>query len=190
MIEVRRASSTEEVTVAIDLLDRIFGAHEGWNATRDRNTEIYVAVPALLAVALDDERVVGAVGSDGSGINVVGVDPAYRGQGIARRLLGAAEDTLRQRGASSVGLGAVDDAVGLYLRCGYVPQLLVQFGSEVKGRQRMVQELLTGPLRDREVVQTEYLGSPQLWVQVDTVDFAFKGASGNYLIGLWRVLLF
>ena len=162
--------------VAIDVLDRIFGAHEGWNATRDRNIKTYAAEPALLAIALDKGCVVGAVGSDGAGtVTAVGVDPAYRGHGIARQLLGEAEDTLRQRGAHSVGLGAVDDAVGFYLRCGYVPQLLVQFRSEVESPQWIVQELLTGPLRDRKVSQTEFQGSPQLWVQVGTVDFTFKG---------------
>ena len=181
------------MTDAIDVLDRIFGAHEGWRASRGRNIESHSADPALLAIALDEGRVVGAAGSDGAGtVTVVGVDPDYRGYGVARRLLGEAEDTLRQRGARNVGLGAVDDAIDFYLRCGYVPQLLVQFRSEVESPQRIVQELLTGPLRDREVFQTEFQGSPQLWVQVDTVDFAFKcqieavapgGTVAQYIMG-------
>ncbi|HZC27713.1 MAG TPA: hypothetical protein VE287_11865, partial [Actinopolymorphaceae bacterium] len=72
MIEVRPAGSVEEVTLAIDVLDRIFGAHEGWSATRDRRIETYRADPALLAIALDGGRVVGAAGSDGArGVNIV-----------------------------------------------------------------------------------------------------------------------
>lgn len=174
-IDVRRARSVEEVMGAIEVLDRIFGANEGWHAARDRNMEIYRADPALLTIAVDEKRVIGAVGSDGAAtVNVVGVDAAYRGQGIARQLLGEAEDTLRQRGARSIGLGAVDDAAGFYLACGYAPQLLVQFLPEAERPQWIVQNLLTGALHDREVFHAEFAGSPQLWVQVDTVDFAFK----------------
>jgi GNAT superfamily N-acetyltransferase len=176
MIEVRQATSVAEVMIAIDVLDRIFDAHEGWAASRDRSIKSYRADPALLVVALDDARVVGAVavGPGGGGINAIGVNSAYRGQGIARRLLGEAEQTLRQRGTHTVGLGSVDDAVGFYLSCGYVPQLLVQFRPEADSPQRTVQELLAGQLRDHEVLRTEFRGSPQLWVQVDAVDFAFK----------------
>ncbi len=174
-IEVCRAGSVAEVTLAIDVLDRIFAAHQEWLAGRDRSVETFRADPALMAIALDHDRVVGAVGSNGRGINVVGVDPAYRGQGIARRLLGEAEETLRQRGVRRVRLGSVDAAVDFYLKCGYLPQLLVQFRPEVEGPQRIVQQLLTGQLRDHEVFQTEFRGNPQLWVQVDAIDFAFKG---------------
>jgi hypothetical protein len=35
--------------VAIDVLDRIFGAHAGWNATRDRSIEAYGAELRVVA---------------------------------------------------------------------------------------------------------------------------------------------
>lgn len=174
-IEIRRANSVEDVQVAIDVIDRIFGAHEGWNIARDRSIAAYRADPALLAVAVDKGRVIGAVGTDGaSTINVVVVDAYYRGRGIARHLLAEAESTLRERGAHSVGLGSVDDAAGFYLRCGYAPQLLVQFRPEAEDPHRIVDGLLAATLRDHQVFRTEFHGSPQLWIQVDTVDFAFK----------------
>ncbi len=177
MIEIRRATSAMEVMVAIHVLDRVFGAHEGWAGSRDRNCESYRADPGLMMIALDDERVVGAVAIDpgGAGVNAVGVDPAFRDRGVARRLLAEAEEALRQHGARSVGLGSVDDAVGFYLSCGYVPQLLVQFRPEVDSPQHVVQDLLAGPLHDHEVIHAEFQGRPQLWVQVDTIDFDFKG---------------
>lgn len=175
VIAVRGATSAEEVTTAVGVLDRIFGEHEGWRGARDRNLETYLRDPGLLAIALDQGRVVGAAGSDGAGtVNVLAVTAAYRGQGIARRLLRLAEDTLRERGARTVGLGSVDDAVGFYLKCGYVPKLLVQFRPEIENRDGIIQELLTGRLRDRSVLRTEFQGMPQLWVQVEAVDLAFK----------------
>jgi GNAT superfamily N-acetyltransferase len=176
VIEVRAATSAEEVRSAVALLDVIFAGHRGYLSNRDRRVQEWTVEPGLLAVALDDSRVVGVVGCGANGgIGTVGVDAAYRRHGMARQLMEQAEDILRSRGETEVGLGSVDESVDFYLKCGYVPQLLVQFDADVvEDRDAVIQQLIDGPLREHEVERHEWQGHPQLWLQERTIDFGFK----------------
>ena len=57
-------------------------------------------------------------------VNIVGVVPEYRGQGIARQLLTRSLDDLRERGADKVVLGVIDrnvPAYSLYTSVGFEP---------------------------------------------------------------------
>lgn len=62
---------------------------------------------------------IGARRIRGGMIGSVATDPAWRGRGLATRLLARAEETLRARGAMFAMLWATDP--GFYLKRGYVP---------------------------------------------------------------------
>ena len=52
------------------------------------------------------------------------VRPEYRGEGVGSRLIAAAEDLVRSRGLTKVGVVVADDnrrAAALYVRLGFVP---------------------------------------------------------------------
>jgi len=65
-------------------------------------------------------------------VNIVGVVPEYRGQGIARQLLTRSLDDLRGRGADKAVLGVIDrnvPAYSLYTSVGFEPfSGLIEFG--------------------------------------------------------------
>ncbi len=174
-IEIRGAASAAEVDAAIAVLDSILGSVRGWRMTRAQHREMYRATPDLLSIAVEQNRIIGAVGCDGvSGIGTVGIVEDYRGRGLGRRLLERAEGILRHRGATAAALGSVDGAVDFYLSCGYNPQLLVQFAPEANDPEAIITELLSGVLAGREVFRTEWQGHPQLWLQDRSVDWALK----------------
>lgn len=169
-VEVRGAATTAEVQAGVQVLDAVLGAGRG---TRD--LDLFRASPELLSVALHEGRIVGSVGCDGvNGIGTVAVLDGYRDQGLGRRLLEHAEDVLRERGADTVGLGSLDSAVDFYLSCGYQAQLLVQFAPEVDHPELIITELITGVLAGRDVVQRDWQGHPQLWLQERSVDWDLK----------------
>lgn len=169
-VEVRGAATTAEVQAAVRVLDAVLGPGRG---TRD--LDLFQASPDLLSIALDEGRIVGCVGCDGvNGIGTVAVLDGYRGQGVGRRLLEHAEGILRERGADTVGLGSLDGAVDFYLACGYQAQLLIQFAPEVDHPELIITELITGVLAGHDVVQRDWRGHPQLWLQDRSVDWDLK----------------
>jgi GNAT superfamily N-acetyltransferase len=176
VIEVRGARSVAEVERAVEMLDTVLGSGRSWPETRARELERYRADPDLLSVAVDaGGDVVGAVGCDGvAGINVVGVLPSHRGDGLGLRLLERAEGVLRDRGATAAGLGSLDGAVDFYLRAGYRPQLLVQFAPEADDPEAIITTLCSAVLAGRDVFRKDWQGHPQLWLQERSVDWDLK----------------
>ena len=82
---------------------------------------------AVLVAELDGEVVGGvALAPDGTGafeLSKMGVDEAARGRGVGRRVLAAAIERARERGATSIFLGSstkLTTAVGLYEQAGFV----------------------------------------------------------------------
>ncbi|MEW6753442.1 MAG: GNAT family N-acetyltransferase [Candidatus Latescibacterota bacterium] len=175
VVKVRSALSPEEARDAILCLDAVFPEHPGWLSRRGALAAAVSADPSLAVVAVDEGRIAGAAISDGSGcIDAIGLDAAYRRQGVGSRLLRAAEEVVRSRGGRRVTLGSVDDATGFYLACGYQAVLLVQFRSGERDLAARAQGLEAGPLQGHAVLRSEWEGSPQLFVQTGAVDFALK----------------
>ena len=89
----------------------------------------------LILVALDDQRVVGAValGYDGirGWIYHLAVEPAERRHGVGRALMQAAETTLRARGCPKINLQVVAENAGVvafYTQLGYAVEPRVSMG--------------------------------------------------------------
>jgi putative acetyltransferase len=75
------------------------------------------AVAVLAGVRDGDGQVVGFIGVDGAAVEALFIHPAWRGQGIGRRLLTYAVETL---GATEVDVNEQNDqAVGFYRRMGF-----------------------------------------------------------------------
>jgi putative acetyltransferase len=71
----------------------------------------------LLAVRDGDGQVVGFIGVEGTKVEALFIDPAWRGQGIGRRLMSYAVKIL---GATEVDVNEQNDqAVGFYRRMGF-----------------------------------------------------------------------
>jgi len=83
------------------------------------------------------------------------VRPAYRGRGIARRVLAALEDFARSRGHVVVRLEAgvfLTEAIGLFLSCGYRP--VERFGAYLRNEaSRCYEKRLAGDERAIRVVR-------------------------------------
>lgn len=174
-VEIRGAASAAEVEAAMAVLDSVLGSGRGWQLSRGRQLDQYLADPDLLSIAVDDGRIAGSVGCNGvSGIEAVAVLEDYRGQGLGRSLLERAEGVLRQRGVKTAGLGSLDGGVDFYLSCGYTAQLLIQFAPEVDHPKSIIEKLINGVLAGRDVDQREWQGHPQLWLQERTVDWDLK----------------
>lgn len=174
-VEIRGAASAAEVEAAMAVLDSVLGSGRGWQLSRGRQLDQYLADPDLLSIAVDDGRIAGSVGCNGvSGIEAVAVLEDYRGQGLGRSLLERAEGILRQRGVKTAGLGSLDGGVDFYLSCGYTAQLLIQFAPEVDHPKSIIEKLINGVLAGRDVDQREWQGHPQLWLQERTVDWDLK----------------
>ena len=138
-IEAAAGSDVEELAdlwVALVADQRAYGAHLLAEANRDRVREFlanFVATDSV--VVARDAGVVGfvmyriesgAYDQDATRgfIDNVFVAPDRRGEGVGSRLLGAAEDTLADRGADLVALSVLADndaARRLYERRGYRP---------------------------------------------------------------------
>ena len=82
----------------------------------------------LVARSADAPQPVGGVGVRSLGhalgeVKRLWVDPAWRGRGVSRRLMGALEDAARTLGLTALQLGTGDrqpEAVGLYESAGWV----------------------------------------------------------------------
>ena len=84
------------------------GAKLGWAAVHESDNEIYV---------VEEERIYGL-------ISELFVAEAWRGKGVARALIGAAEDWARSRGLRVVMIGSLSGntrAIGAYRAAGYTP---------------------------------------------------------------------
>jgi ribosomal protein S18 acetylase RimI-like enzyme len=160
----------EDLDLACRFLLRIFPSLEpGWPGPRFFRDRLAGQSPVMLA-AKHGEEIAGVVLGhvDGGGLGTVdhlAVAAAVRGRGLGRRLLSALESGARSLGVRQLTLGSVDGAVGFYERCGYQGRLLLQFVPPARRDE-------VAPLfADFALLETQWQGVPQLWVQTPGVDF-------------------
>lgn len=106
----------------------------------------------------------------GASIDATAVDRGSRGEGVGRALLSSPEAQAGARGIEETALGAGDDAVGFYRRCGYRASLLIQFEPAASVQEPLIRDLLAGPLAGRLVHRTQLRGAAQLIVEADADD--------------------
>jgi GNAT superfamily N-acetyltransferase len=124
--------------------------------------------PMMLAAKREEEIsgvVLGHVEGGGSGtVDVLAVAAAVRGGGLGRALLSALETGARGLNVRRLTLGSLEGAVGFYGRCGYRGRLLLQFAPPARRDE-------VAPLfADFALLETQWQGVPQLWVQTPGVD--------------------
>lgn len=84
-------------------------------------------------LALKDDKIIGiALGQSLGGVGRVdwiAVDPGHQRQGIGKRLMSAAEKQMKGRGCHKMTLFVFESqipALGLYLKCGMVPEAVLK----------------------------------------------------------------
>jgi ribosomal protein S18 acetylase RimI-like enzyme len=92
----------------------------------------------MFLVAIDDEMVVGSVMAGYEGhrgwINYLAVSPAWRGQGIGRRLMSEAERLLAASGCPKVNMQVRSEntgVIGFYRAVGYTIDDVVSLGKRL-----------------------------------------------------------
>ena len=132
-VEIRRARGEGEREAAIRLRRRVFVEEQGVperDEVDGRDSE------GLHLVAIENGRIVGTLRLVFVGATVqlsrLAIDVSHRRQGIASRLLRAADDEVRRRGGRRVVLHAQTYAKALYLSHGYRPRgpMFVEAGIE------------------------------------------------------------
>jgi predicted GNAT family N-acyltransferase len=120
-VDVREASSREELSAALDLRERVFCGEQGVSVEADRDGR---DPEATHIVAVEDGRVVGTCRLLFRGrvarLGRLAVEPDRRGDGVAQAILRAADSTARDAGAELIALHAQTYAKELYARNGYV----------------------------------------------------------------------
>lgn len=160
----------QELDLACRFLLRVFPSLEpGWPGPRFFRERLAGQSPVMLAARRGEETagvVLGHVEGGGLGtVDQLAVASAARGRGLGRRLLAALESGARSLGVRELTLGSVDGAVGFYERCGYQGRLLLQFIPPA--RRDEIAPLFAG----FALLETQWQGIPQLWVQTPAVDF-------------------
>lgn len=160
----------QELDLACRFLLRVFPSLEpGWPGPRFFRERLAGQSPAMLAARRGEETagvVLGHVEGGGLGtVDQLAVASAARGRGLGRRLLAALESGARSLGVRELTLGSVDGAVGFYERCGYQGRLLLQFIPPARCDE--IAPLFAG----FALLETQWQGIPQLWVQTPAVDF-------------------
>jgi GNAT superfamily N-acetyltransferase len=160
----------EELDLACQFLRRILPSRQaGWQDPRFYHDRLAGQSPMML-VARHGEEIAGvALGHvDGGGLGTVShvaVAAGVRGRGLGRRLLSALESGARSLGVRELTLGSVDGAVGFYERCGYRGRLLLQFVPPAR------RDEVATLFANFALLETQWQGVPQLWVQTPRVDF-------------------
>ena len=160
----------QELDLACRFLLRVFPSLEpGWPGPRFFRERLAGQSPVMLAARRGEETagvVLGHVEGGGLGtVDQLAVASAARGRGLGRGLLAALESGARSLGVRELTLGSVDGAVGFYERCGYQGRLLLQFIPPE--RRDEIAPLFAG----FALLETQWQGIPQLWVQTPAVDF-------------------
>jgi ribosomal protein S18 acetylase RimI-like enzyme len=124
--------------------------------------------PMMLAAKREQEIAgvaLGHVDGDGRGtVDHLAVAAGLRRRGLGRGLLSALESGARSLGVRQLTLGSAEGAVGFYERCGYQGRLLLQFAPPARRDE-------VAPLfADFALLETQWQGVPQLWVQTPGVD--------------------
>lgn len=124
--------SDEDAVVA---LWHACGLTRPWNDPHRDIARKRTVQPELFLVDEVDGVVVASAmfGYDGhrGWVNYLGVDPAFRGRGIARALMAAGEDLLRERGCPKLSLQVRSDnagAMAFYAALGYTADRTVSYG--------------------------------------------------------------
>jgi predicted GNAT family N-acyltransferase len=132
-VEIRRTRGEEERAAAIRLRRRVFVEEQG---VPERDEVDGRDGEGVHLVAVDDGRIVGTLRLVFVGATVqlsrLAIDVSHRRQGIASRLLRAADAEVQGRGARRVVLHAQTYAQDLYLSHGYRPRgpMFVEAGIE------------------------------------------------------------
>jgi len=124
--------------------------------------------PMMLTAKREQEIAGVALGHvDGDGLGTVdhlAVAATVRGRGLGRELLSALESGARRLGVRQLTLGSIEGAVGFYQRCGYQGRLLLQFAPPAR------RDEIAPLFADFALLETQWQGIPQLWVQTPKVD--------------------
>jgi ribosomal protein S18 acetylase RimI-like enzyme len=161
----------EDLELACQFLRRIFASRPAsWPGPRFFRGRLAGQSPMMLAARQGQETAGVALGHvDGGGLGTVdhlAVAAAVRGRGLGRALLSALESGACRLGVRQLTLGSADGAVGFYERCGYQGGLLLQFVPPARRDE-------VAPLfADFALLETQWRGVPQLWVQTPKVDVA------------------
>ena len=103
----------------------------GWNQLPSHWEMMLVLEPDGCFVATSGTRLVATVTTTTHGdrlawIGMMLVDPEFRGRGIARRLMGAAIDSIRAKGIATIGLDATPAGMPVYSKLGFVRETSMQ----------------------------------------------------------------
>jgi predicted GNAT family N-acyltransferase len=134
-VAVRRVEDEREMDAALDLRDRVFCLEQGVPKREEIDGRDDEAVH-LVAVRVEDGRVLGTCRllfvDRTVQLSRLAVDAAARRQGIATRLLRAADGEAGAAGARRIVLHAQTYARGLYAGAGYEPRgrVFVEAGIE------------------------------------------------------------
>jgi GNAT superfamily N-acetyltransferase len=124
--------------------------------------------PMMLTAMREGEMAGVALGHvDGDGLGTVdhlAVAATVRGRGLGRGLLSALESGARSLDVRQLTLGSIEGAVGFYERCGYQGRLLLQFTPPAR------RDEIAPLFADFALLETQWQGIPQLWVQTPRVD--------------------
>lgn len=173
-VRIRPVADLEQLAVVERLmareLDDWAGSWRGPGFFRSR----FPADADLMLIAEHEGNVIGGILAhaepSGASIDGVAVDRGRRREGVGRALLGSMEAQAGARGIEEIALGAGDDAVGFYRRCGYRASLLIQFEPATADPERHIRDLLAGRLTGRDIHRTQFRGTAQLIVEVDAED--------------------
>jgi ribosomal protein S18 acetylase RimI-like enzyme len=136
----RRASRDEgsfswRNAVVADVEDRAVGALIGYLQPAEPEPIDYETMPPMFVPLQELEN----LAPDSWYVNVLAVDPAFRGKGIGAKLLGIADETAARLGKAGLSVIVSDANPGakrLYLRCGYretATRLMVKDGWHNEG---------------------------------------------------------
>jgi len=124
-VEIRRVAGPHEMDAALDLRHRVFCVEQGVPKREEIDGRDGEAVH-LVAVRTDDGRVIGTCRllfvDRTVQLSRLAVEPEARREGIATRLLAAADAEAEQAGARRIVLHAQTYAEGLYTNAGYEPR--------------------------------------------------------------------
>jgi L-amino acid N-acyltransferase YncA len=137
VMQIRVFETADEAEV-VSLWERC-GLVRPWNNPRKDIARKLAVQRELFLVGVIDRLVVASVmaGYDGhrGWINYLAVDPACRGQGLARRMVAAVEEDLRRAGCAKINLQIRrdnHDAVAFYRRVGFGEDAVISMGKRLE----------------------------------------------------------
>ena len=125
----------------------------------------------LMLVAVEGGTPVGGAlafrNPDGSAtLRIAAVVERCRRRGVARRLVESVETAAGRLGVDRIGLGT-DEAVDFWFHLGYQPRLLLQWADDPTRYDEESAAVLRGPLAGLRYRRSSFVGTPQLFVDLD-----------------------